>query len=248
VISLNGLEQQLVLILDHAVIPVVALPIAVAIGVVHGFAPGHGKAVAAAYLVGAHARRGHAVALAAIVATMHTASVLALGLLWWLTVDGGRVSIATTTRWAQLALAMVVLILGVVLTRRRWRDRRAAGHYHGPPADRAPWSWPGLVGIAAAGGLLPSPSAFLVLISGLLTGRVGFAVAMVAAFGLGLSTTVLAVGLLTVAGRDWLNNHDIRHRRLRRALTELPFLGAVGVLVGGCLLLVIALDGVLAGR
>lgn len=51
---------------------------------------------------------------------------------------------------------------------------------------------------------MPSPSAFLVLLTGLLTGKVGNALAMVAAFGAGMALTLTGVGLIVLRGRDAL--------------------------------------------
>lgn len=241
--QLGGLEQQLVGLFDSAAVVPVALLAALAVGAAHGLSPGHGKTLAVAYLVGSRAHAGHAIALAGIVAAMHTASVLALGLFWWFTVDGGAVPIEATTRWAQLVAALAVLAFGIAITRRRWRERHSTHHSHAPPADAAPWSRAGLVGIASVGGLLPSPSAFIILVSGLLTGRVGLALGMVAMFGAGLAATVLATGLATVIGRDWLARRSGRGTRLGALLQRLPLAGALAVVTGGCLLGVIALSG-----
>jgi hypothetical protein len=57
-----------------------ALLVAFAVGALHALAPGHGKAVAAGYLIGERARVRHAAVLGSTVALMHTGSVLALGL------------------------------------------------------------------------------------------------------------------------------------------------------------------------
>lgn len=244
--ELGDVEQQLVRVFDSAAIVPLALLAAAAAGAVHGLAPGHGKTLVVAYLVGSRVRRSHAAALAGVVAAMHTASVLALGLFWWLTVDSGAVPIEATTRWAQLIAALAVLAVGIAITRRRWRERRTSHrHHHHRPSHAAPWSRAGLVGIASVGGMLPSPSAFLVLISGFLTGRAALAVAMVASFGLGLAATVLAAGLVTITGREWITRRKTAYPRLQNALGHVPLIAAGGVLAGGCLLSIVAVSGLL---
>ena len=55
--------------------------LAVAFGAWHALLPGHGKTLMAAYMVGSEAKVRQAVAVGTAVAVMHTASVLALGLL-----------------------------------------------------------------------------------------------------------------------------------------------------------------------
>ena len=55
--------------------------LAMAFGAWHALLPGHGKTLMAAYMVGSKARARQAISVGSAVAVMHTASVLALGLL-----------------------------------------------------------------------------------------------------------------------------------------------------------------------
>ena len=59
----------------------IALGLAFALGAAHALSPGHGKALAAAYLVGRRARAWHAVLFGAAVTVAHTAVVFLLGCL-----------------------------------------------------------------------------------------------------------------------------------------------------------------------
>jgi ABC-type nickel/cobalt efflux system permease component RcnA len=86
----------------------------------------------------------------------------------------------------------------------------------------------GLVALAVSGGLLPSPSAFIVLVSGLLTGRAVNAVVLVLAFGVGMAATLTAVGVLTVKGANVLGRHT------RRWSAMVPGVAGVAVVLGGC--------------
>src|SRR5205823_9116342 len=58
----------------------VALGLAVLLGAIHALAPGHGKTVMAAYLVGERGSLGQAALIGATVTATHTAGVLTLGL------------------------------------------------------------------------------------------------------------------------------------------------------------------------
>ena len=58
----------------------VALAIGMGLGALHAFAPGHGKTVMAAYLVGERGSARHGLAIGLTVAVTHTVGVLALGL------------------------------------------------------------------------------------------------------------------------------------------------------------------------
>jgi nickel/cobalt transporter (NicO) family protein len=60
----------------------------------------------------------------------------------------------------------------------------------------------GLVAMGLAGGLLPSPSAVLVLLGAIALGHPWFGVALVVAFGLGMATTLAVVGVLVMRLRE----------------------------------------------
>jgi ABC-type nickel/cobalt efflux system permease component RcnA len=82
-------------------------------------------------------------------------------------------------------------------------------HPHGHPHEhpRAPTeggapSRRGLIAMGLAGGLLPSPSALLVLLGAVALGHAWFGVALVVAFGLGMAATLAGVGLVVMRLRE----------------------------------------------
>lgn len=75
------------------------------------------------------------------------------------------------------------------------------GHSHEPPARTG---WRGLLTIGFAGGLVPSPSALLVLLGGIALGRAWLGVLLVLAYGAGMAGALVGAGLLVVASRDRL--------------------------------------------
>ncbi|WP_405836216.1 hypothetical protein OG528_04020 [Streptomyces platensis] len=260
-------------LLAHRVVLPVALLVAAAVGAFHACAPGHGKTLAAGFLVGGRGRARDAVWLGVIVAVMHTASVAALALAWWLAADNAP-DIAELTGWLQLIAALVVVAVGVGLLRRHLSNRththghrhdghghdddhdgHGHGHHHGHGHSHAHshllpgtslLTWRGIALLGTSGGLLPSPSAFLVLLTGLLTGQVGAAVLMVAAFGLGMALTLTGVGLVVLRGRDALLTRATNSPKLRAWTLRAPVIGASAVVLGGGLASALALTRVLA--
>jgi ABC-type nickel/cobalt efflux system permease component RcnA len=99
--------------------------------------------------------------------------------------------------------------------------------------------------MGVAGGLVPSPSALLVLLSATALGRAWFGVILVVAYGLGMAVTLTAAGLLLLRGRALLDRRGWSFGRGRNLVRLLP-LGTAGivVLVG----LGLVLRGVLTGR
>lgn len=76
-------------------------------------------------------------------------------------------------------------------------------HSHLPPgADGTPVTWRSLLALGISGGLLPCPSALVVLLSAIALDRVAFGLVLVLTFSLGLAGTLTAIGLILVyAGR-----------------------------------------------
>ena len=210
----------------------VALLLAMMFGALHALGPGHGKTLMAAYLVGAGGRPKQAVAVGGAVAVMHTASVLALGFLVlsatrlfppervypWLGLGSGLVALG-------LGAALLVARLDVWSNGRRTalahtadhehfgveghehdghdgeRALGAHGHAHAVP-DGPVLSRRGLMALAVAGGILPSPTALVVLLASVAFHRVAYGLGLIAAFSVGLATALIVVGILALRARD----------------------------------------------
>ncbi len=76
-------------------------------------------------------------------------------------------------------------------------------HSHLPPgADGAPVTWRSLLALGISGGLLPCPSALLVLLSAVALHRVAYGLVLVVAFSIGLAATLTGIGVAFIhAGR-----------------------------------------------
>ncbi|WP_331761216.1 nickel transporter [Streptomyces anulatus] len=94
-------------------------------------------------------------------------------------------------------------------------------HEHRPadtstaPRNARRTSRSGLIGMGIAGGLVPSPSALVVLLGAVALGRTAFGVLLVIGYGLGMAATLTLAGLLLVRLRERIEIHD-RARTLRR--------------------------------
>lgn len=217
------------------------LALAMGFGAAHALGPGHGKTIMAAYLVGTRGRPRDAIALAGVVSLMHTVSVLVLALVLFRlerSVPGERIY-----PWLTLVSGVLVMGVGAWLLVTRWRRRHSAhgdhdhGHRHAPQPEVKPLSRGGIAALGASGGLFPSPSAVVVLVSTFSVGRAALGLAIVAAFSVGLAVTLAAVGCALALGRGLLD------RRTSRVLEMLPVAGAAILVVAG---LVVTLQGATA--
>jgi len=230
------------------------LGLAFLFGSAHALGPGHGKTVMAAYLVGTQGRTVDAVLLGVIVSLMHTGSVLVLGLVLLRLDRFGAIERIFPTLTVVSGLA--VIGFAAVLLIRRLRPLRASSadhdhdvsddhdmahdqnHLHGPgghthdlPEGAAPLSRRGIVLLATSGGLVPSPSAVLVVVAGFGAGRVALGLSIVLSFSIGLAATLSAVGTALVLGRRVLER-----RGGGKLVRVLPVFGALALLGVGLFL------------
>jgi ABC-type nickel/cobalt efflux system permease component RcnA len=78
-------------------------------------------------------------------------------------------------------------------------DHGFGAHGHVVPGGRGgPVTWRSLLALGASGGLLPCPSALVVMLGAIALHRVTFGLVLIVAFSLGLASTLVAIGLLMV--------------------------------------------------
>jgi ABC-type nickel/cobalt efflux system permease component RcnA len=104
-------------------------------------------------------------------------------------------------------------------------------HSHLPPgADGSPLTWRSLFALGVSGGLLPCPSALVVMLSAISLGRVGYGLALILAFSVGLAATLTAVGLLFVYASRFVRGRRAGKGRLVKVL---PVLSALVIACAG---------------
>ena len=235
----------------------VSLLVAAFWGAAHALTPGHGKALVAGYLVGARGRPRHAFLLGGTVTVTHTAGVFGLGLVTLLL--SRFVVPEQLYPWLTLVSGLLVVGVGLGVLRARLRARApGAGlqsdtdeHHHGHhhhhhqegvqlKSDTERASSGGILGVGIAAGLLPCPSALVVLLSALALHRIGFGFALIVAFSLGLAATITGIGLVAVLARRIFSRVSLEGPVIRL----LPALSAVVIVLVGLALTVRAIPGV----
>ena len=236
-----------------------ALVVAMVLGALHALGPGHGKAMVAAYLVGSRGTASQAVILGSTVTVTHTIGVYLLG--------------AVTLVAAQYVLperlypvlgvlsGVLVAVIGLGLLRSRWIGLRAAsaakhgdhhshdrGHTHGDGEGQhrhdGPVGLRSLLALGISGGLLPCPTALVVLLAAVSFHNVLLGMILVAAFSVGLAAVLTGVGLAFV----WGQRVVVRKPTLVRfagtaAMRALPVLSATAITVAGLIIAISAARG-----
>ena len=86
-----------------------------------------------------------------------------------------------------------------------------------------------LLALGISGGLIPCPTALVVLLSAIALGRIGLGLLLIVAFSAGLAAVLMGVGLLFVHGRRLFDRLPAENRLVRL----LPLTGAALVIVTG---------------
>ena len=167
-------------------------------GAAHALTPGHGKAIVAAYLVGSRGTARHALLLGLVVAVTHTIGVFALGLV---TLTLSELVVPETLYpWLNLVSALLVVGVGLAVLRSRL-PRRRHGHEHAHSHQPEGRGLRRLLAVGVSGGLLPCPTALVVLLAAISLHRVGYGLVLILAFSVGLAATVSGIGLLAVTAK-----------------------------------------------
>jgi ABC-type nickel/cobalt efflux system permease component RcnA len=144
--------------------------------------------------------------------------------------------------WLTLVSGLLVVAVGAGVLRSRVRQaRHDHDHHHQHHHAHADISWKGLMAMGASAGLIPCPSALVVLLGAISQHQVGLGLVLITAFSLGLAGTMTAIGLLVVYARKALARLDFSSR-LARAL---PAASALAIVVVGCILTARAVPGLI---
>jgi ABC-type nickel/cobalt efflux system permease component RcnA len=210
-------------------------------GMAHALSPGHGKTIVTAYLVGQRGTPRHAALLGLVVTATHTVGVFALGAITLLL---SRFIVPDQLYpWLNLVSGLLVVLIGACVLRARWRHSRAHAHghdHHHHHRHEDGLSRRSLVAVGISGGLLPCPSALVVLLAAISLHRVAFGMLLVVAFSAGLALTITGIGLAAVLARGVFRRFSFNGR----GLSLLPTASALVILAAGLLMTLHALPQV----
>jgi nickel/cobalt exporter len=196
-------------------------------GALHALSPGHGKTIVGAYLVGTRGTIHHALFLGLTTTITHTIGVFLLGLV---TLFAAQFVLPEKLfPWLSLISGLLVVSIGVSLARSRlpglWRpaakSETTPGHAHAggnllhsheggpthqhvaPGAGGEPVTWRSLFALGVSGGLLPCPSALVLMLGAISLQRIGLGIVLIIVFSIGLASVLTGIGILLIYAGQW---------------------------------------------
>jgi nickel/cobalt exporter len=218
-------------------VTLLALLAAFALGALHAFSPGHGKTIVGAYLIGSRGTPRHAAFLGLTVTITHTLGVFALGFVTLFAarfIVPERLFPVLSLLSGLIVLGMGMILLAqrwrVARTTHYHSHAHAddhahdhghshdhshdaslmhshggSMHSHAPPTDV---TWKSLLALGVSGGLIPCPSAMVLLLAAVALNKVAYGMLLVLGFSAGLAVTLTLVGLAFLYARNRLPNAD----------------------------------------
>jgi ABC-type nickel/cobalt efflux system permease component RcnA len=248
----------------------VGMAVAFGLGCMHALSPGHGKTIVAAYLVGARGTFKHAIFLGGMVTFTHTISVFFLGLTT-LFLSQYVLPEKIFPVLGAISGISIVWIGGMMLYKRAQRLRRTGlpacppathhhdhdhdhhhghehhhgpgGHTHVPEGDITLGS---LIVLGASGGLVPCPSALVLLLSSVALGRVGLGLLLLIAFSSGLAVVLMGIGVLVLYAKHFLP--DNQKTAAHPAFRIIPVVSAALIVCIGLLMTGVSLGWIQPSR
>ena len=245
------------------------LAVAFGLGAIHALSPGHGKTIVAAYLVGSRGTAKHAIFLGGMVTFTHTISVFFLGLTTLFLSRYVLPEKIYPVLGAISGLSIVWIGTMLFFKRLRAAKHgqphhhhhdhdhhhghdhhhvhthdhgslvhdHGDGHLHSHMPDEV--SMAGLIALGASGGLVPCPSALVLLLSSVALGRVALGLTLLVAFSCGLAVVLSGIGLLVLYAKHLLPSSETRARNA--AFRYLPVASAAVITCAGLLMTGVAL-------
>lgn len=112
-------------------------------------------------------------------------------------------------------------------------------HSHLPPGtDNQALTWKSLLLFGISAGILPCPSALVVMLSAIALGQIAFGLILIIFFSMGLATTLIAMGLILVYARHLFDRVKVKNSD--KILKLLPIGSAAFVAILGIIICVLA--------
>jgi nickel/cobalt exporter len=224
----------------------IGIGVAILLGGAHALSPGHGKTIVAAYLVGSRGTAKHAIFLGGMVTFTHTISVFMLA---FITLYLSKyVAPEKISPVLEVVASVSIVWIGAMLLYKRIRGLKQHSHdhhdhEHGPDGHthvpEGEVTMQSLLALGASGGLVPCPSALILLLGAIRIDRIGLGLVLLVAFSLGLAVVLSGIGLTVLYAKHFLP--DTEKTRSHPAFRLIPVFSAGVILCIGLVMTGISL-------
>jgi nickel/cobalt exporter len=213
------------------------LGLAFCIGAGHALTPGHGKTMVAAYLVGTQGTPQQAVLLGVVTTLTHTIGVFALGIV---ALVASRY-VVPEDLYPVLSLVSGITIVGVgsqlILDRLQSSSSHHSHDHHHEHHHHKSVATSSLISLGIAGGLVPCPSALVLLLSAIALHQTVYGIVLVSAFSLGLASVLIALGIAAIYAHHWFEQFSFEQFSTGQLLQKyLPIASAIAITLVGVVL------------
>lgn len=227
------------------------IPVVIGLGALHSLEPGHGKGVITAYLISSGAKIKDAVMLGVISALAHTLSIALLAFSASSTIK--ILFPQNLSYWFQLVSGIIVIYIGLNIISQRIfptkGEKRASQHLHSHSHDHGQCQcnhnhgytnsssgMSSLKGLFLTGfftGLIPCPTALVILLAAVSADKIPLGLGLVGAFSIGSAVTMVTIGIVVVRASNSIKRLEKWHVVNRLALVSsllILFLGGALIL------------------
>jgi nickel/cobalt transporter (NicO) family protein len=221
--------------------------VAFGLGAMHAMSPGHGKTIVAAYLVGSRGTLKHAALLGMVVTSTHTFTVflLGLGMLFFQQYFVPEKIVPVLGVISGLSIVSIGLMLlyqrashdhshelgSARPGRSRIAELRGAQRHSDSHMIEGEITPASLIALGISGGMVPCPSALILMLSAIALGHPGVGLVLLVGFSTGLALVLMAFGMLAIYAEQLLPN---REGTMKNPLVRMiPVFSAVVVIVLG---------------
>ena len=136
---------------------------------------------------------------------------------------------------------MIGVGASVLLGRLRHRRAHSHGHHHHHhDHGHGELGWRSLTAVGISGGLLPCPSALVVLLAAISLHRIALGLGLIVAFSAGLAVSITGIGLVAILAKRTFRRFELQGR----VIGLLPAISALVIVIAGAAMTVRALPKV----
>ena len=145
--------------------------------------------------------------------------------------------------WIGLVSGLLVIGVGASVLLARVRHRRAHSHghhHHHHSHGHGELGWRSLTAVGISGGLLPCPSALVVLLAAISLHRIALGLGLIVAFSAGLALSITGIGLAAILAKRTFRRFELQGR----VIGLLPAISALVIVIAGAAMTVRAIPKV----